>query len=264
MHHGDALSTTAQTWASWALPVFFLLLMLAGAAAWFIVGLRVRRAKRKVRPSRRARPWAIALLVVAGSACIVLALAMAIEAGRPIALADQAFSNALQAKLGNRSLQAFALITHLGDGSTRFALGIVVAAWLFALRRIRLALGWTIALAGVAMFTATLKATFERTRPAHDHGWVVEHSWSFPSGHASGAVAAYGMLAYVLVRLLPERWHPAIVAAATVLALAIGFSRVFLQVHFLSDVIAGFACGLAWLAVCIAGVEGSQRSSIRA
>jgi membrane-associated phospholipid phosphatase len=98
----------------------------------------------------------------------------------------------------------------------------------------------------------------------HDHGLLLEHGWSFPSGHASGAVATYGMLAYVLTRLLPERWHAAILATAAVIALSTGFSRVFLQVHFLSDVIAGFACGLAWLTLCIAGVEVSQRSSMRA
>lgn len=114
------------------------------------------------------------------------------------------------------------------------------------------------------MVTAIIKATLERARPVHDHGVLLEHGWSFPSGHASGAVATYGMLAYVLIRLLPEHWHTVILATAAIIGLATGFSRVFLQVHFLSDVIAGFACGLAWLTLRIAGVEASQRPSMRA
>lgn len=255
---------TAQAWASWALPVFFLLLCAAGTGAWFAAGSRTRRAKRTALPERQRPAWAIALLIVVACLGIVLGLAMEIEAGRPIAQADLAFSNALKASLDTDSLQAFALVTHLGDGATRIAVGLVIAAWLLALRQVTLALAWAIALAGVATVTMAIKAAFERVRPVHDHGLLVEHGWSFPSGHASGAVATYGMLAYVLIRLLPERWHAAILAAATVIALSTGFSRVFLQVHFLSDVIAGFACGLAWLALCIAGVEASPRSSMRA
>jgi membrane-associated phospholipid phosphatase len=68
----------------------------------------------------------------------------------------------------------------------------------------------------------------------------------------------YGMLAYVLVKLLPARWSAArlpVVLAATALAYSVGCSRVFLQVHFASDVLAGFASGATWLVMCIVAVE---------
>ena len=92
-------------------------------------------------------------------------------------------------------------------------------------------------------------------RPLRDDGLVLAQGFSFPSGHSSGAVVAYGMLAYIALRFVPPRWHLALVLAAVSLVFMIGASRIFLRVHFASDVIAGFASGTAWLAVCIASVE---------
>ena len=108
---------------------------------------------------------------------------------------------------------------------------------------------------GHAALNLTLKEVFARVRPLHEHGLVFEPGFSFPSGHSSGSVVAYGMLAYLLVRALPPVWHLPVVLAATAAAFAIGCSRVFRQVHFASDVIAGVASGLAWLVVCITSVE---------
>ena len=64
----------------------------------------------------------------------------------------------------------------------------------------------------------------------------------------------YGMLAYVLCRFVSLRWQLPVVLAAVTLAFSVGVSRVFLRVHFASDVLAGFISGTAWLVVCIAGM----------
>jgi undecaprenyl-diphosphatase len=65
----------------------------------------------------------------------------------------------------------------------------------------------------------------------------------------------YGMLAYVLLRLLPQRLHRAVIAGAVFLIGAIGISRILLQVHYFSDVMAGYAYGLLWLLLCIGIAE---------
>ena len=96
-----------------------------------------------------------------------------------------------------------------------------------------------------------LKAVYERARP--DLGTVIPlpHSYSFPSGHAATAVVLYGALGILLAERASSRLRAAgWLAGAALLALAIGTSRVLLNVHFVSDVAAGFAVGLAWLCCC--------------
>ena len=150
------------------------------------------------------------------------------------------------------------LLTHLGDAWLLTLLGAVVALGLWWRGQRTLALGWVLALGGNALLNPLLKRIFERVRPVHDHGLVAELGWSFPSGHTSGATVAYGMLAYVMLRTLPSAWHLPAVLGAAALAFTVGSSRVFLQVHFASDVVAGFASGTAWLMVCILSVGSSR------
>lgn len=75
-----------------------------------------------------------------------------------------------------------------------------------------------------------------------------------------GSLIAYGMLAYLLVRDAKRRRpRMAIVAGAVLLVLLIGLSRMYLGVHYLSDVLGGYAAGVVWLAACITGLEVARR-----
>lgn len=112
-----------------------------------------------------------------------------------------------------------------------------------------------LALGGNALLNPLPKRIFERVRPLHELGLFSEPGFSYPSGHSSGATVAYGMLACLAVRTLPTRWHLPALLVATVLLFTVGCSRIFLQVHFASDVAAGFASGMAWLMVCILSLE---------
>lgn len=210
-------------------------------------------------------PIRLALLLVAGFVLILAAgsgfaeIAEGIGHGGEVARFDEVFAASLAANVGRDARTVFSAITRLGDPSTLVGLAIVVAVALVVAGRPRLAFGWIAALAGNALLNHTLKAVFERVRPAHDPSFVAATGWSFPSGHSSGAVVAYGLLAYLLVRLLPRRWHlPAVVLAAA-LAFTIGVSRFFVGVHFASDVLAGFLSGGAWLAVCVVAMEFGRR-----
>lgn len=181
--------------------------------------------------------------VLVGAAAVFAEIAEALGDGPRAGQLDQLFSDALHASTAGWALQVFAWITRLGDTATLAAWGVGVATVLLLRGRRWLALGWVLAVSGNALLNTTLKALFERTRPVHDSTLVHADGWSFPSGHSSGSVVVYGMLAYVLIHSLPPAMArraslPLVLLAAT-LAFSVGCSRVFLQVHFATDVLAG-------------------------
>lgn len=240
---------------------------LALAGLLVVVGLLWRVLQHRPAPgARSALPPAAFLLLrlafgfalIVGAAALFAELADGLEAQEEMGALDEAFTVALSASVPPAALTAFAAITRAADTSTLTVLGIAVAGVLLARRRTWLALAWAFAVGGNALLNVILKGVFERVRPLHDDGLVLAQGWSFPSGHASGAVVAYGMLAYVLLRSLPARLHLPVVLLAAAAAFSIGCSRVFLRVHHASDVVAGFASGGAWLTVCIASVEATR------
>jgi membrane protein DedA with SNARE-associated domain/membrane-associated phospholipid phosphatase len=88
-----------------------------------------------------------------------------------------------------------------------------------------------------------LKQAFERPRPSLFTEIATLHSYSFPSGHAMSAAAIYGIVTAVLARFWPRRARPVLITVP-ILVLMIGLSRIFLGVHWVTDVLAGFAAGL--------------------
>ena len=137
----------------------------------------------------------------------------------------------------------------------------LIGVILFAIRRQWLFLeGWIIALIGGEALNAFLKRLIQRPRPLHS-AILTSQSWSFPSGHAMESLIAYGMVAYVFFVLgsWSHRRRVDIALAATLLILLIGWSRIYLGVHYFSDVIGGYAAGLIWLAACISGMEVARR-----
>jgi undecaprenyl-diphosphatase len=97
---------------------------------------------------------------------------------------------------------------------------------------------------------------FARPRPAEQTGLAVRSIPSFPSGHTMSAIIVYGFLAYLLVPKMPSRfWKWALVIAMTVIVLFDGFSRIFQGSHYLTDVLGGYALGLAWAALVYTVIE---------
>ncbi len=195
--------------------------------------------------------------VLAGAAVFAV-IAEAIGAGAPLGRLDQVFSDAVAASTPAAALAVFAVVTHLADPGMQTVVCVGVA-WLLRARQHRaLAVAWIGAVAGNGLLNTALTNVFERARPVHAGRWV-ETGYSFPSGHTSGAVAVYGMLAYLVLRLLPPRWHAPAVLGAAAVVYTTGCSRVFLQRHFASDVAAGFVSGTVWLLVCIVSAELLRR-----
>jgi undecaprenyl-diphosphatase len=193
-------------------------------------------------------------VMLAGVLAFVL-LANALTLGSPLIRFDQVISDALRANLVPWVLQIFGTLTRLADPVTLTGLCVVGTLVLVARHQRGLALAWMLAIAGNAVLNQSLKQFVGRARPLDPEVALQVQSLSFPSGHSSGAVVAYGMLAYLALRLLPKAWHLPALIAAMALALMVGISRVVLRVHFASDVAAGFASGSAWLALCITSAE---------
>lgn len=256
----QADAALARTLGAHALPAFLIalvvLLVMAGLLWWSLRRYAIPRPSSALPPALFLMLWlALGFGVVVGAALSFAELADALDTEQELGAFDEAFSLALRQSVSRSSLQVFAWLTQLGDAATLIALGIAVGLMLVLRNKRWLALGWSLALLGNAVLNPLLKQVFERVRPVHEHGLTVAEGWSFPSGHASGSVVAYGMLAYVLIRMLPAAWHLPLVLLASALAFTTGASRVFLQVHWPSDVMAGFATGSAWLAVCIGSIE---------
>jgi membrane-associated phospholipid phosphatase len=264
MSDNDFPAALVQTLGAHALLLFVLLLaaLLPLAAGLWWLGRRyaLPRKSSTLSPGvylviRLAAGFAV---LVAGAA-LFAGIAEELGDGERAGQLDQVFSDAVREHTAGWALQAFAWITRLGDTATLSVLCIAVAAVLLLRGRRWLALAWVLAVGGNALLNTTLKAVFARTRPLHEGGLIEAGGWSFPSGHSSGAVVLYGMLAYVLLRSLPPalalRASLPLVLLAAATAFSVGSSRIFLQVHFATDVLAGFASGAAWLAICVASVE---------
>lgn len=150
-------------------------------------------------------------------------------------------------------------ITVLGTGTTVFMVAGVAALFL-SLTRHRysgaLLLASTI---GGLLLNAVLKLGFDRPRP-QVFTWATHvASTSFPSGHAMSAAIVYGTLAYLAARLQSSRIARAMTLSAAALLIAlIGLSRMYLGVHYPSDVLAGIVVGLAWAGFCMALLEATQ------
>jgi membrane-associated phospholipid phosphatase len=186
-----------------------------------------------------------------------------IGAGESLARFDVELTAALHEHLSYGTLSFFAVITRLGDPEFLIVLSTVVAAGLLGLRRWMLAGAWIVATVSGALLNRLLKTVFERARPLHDHGLVTETSWSFPSGHAAGSMLVYGLLGYLIVRHTRREWHVPAALISVAMIVFVGSSRVLLQVHYLSDVLAGYVSSAAWVALCIAGLEMVRHHEIR-
>lgn len=138
-------------------------------------------------------------------------------------------------------------ISNLGYGLSYAVVVIAAFAGLAVYRRWPELEGFALSLAGGAVLNFVLKNIFERARPDAFHV-VAAAGYSFPSGHAMVSLCFYGMAAFLLARVIPSwQWRYMLGVAIAILILAIGISRIYLGVHYPSDVVAGYTAGTMWL-----------------
>jgi membrane-associated phospholipid phosphatase len=168
----------------------------------------------------------------------------------------------LHAHANPAATTGFRFVTELGSTTALVSVTAAAAAYLARLDRRHDAALLIVALVGAEALTWSLKALFRRERPTFDDPVATASSFSYPSGHAVVSLAVYGALAYVLLAGRHSRRGRAAVAGCAALVIAaVGFSRLYLGVHYVSDVLAGYAVGLAWLLLVTAA--GQSRFTLR-
>ncbi len=142
-------------------------------------------------------------------------------------------------------------ITFLGESSFLIVISIGIGTYLLWKRQIAESIALAIAAIGAAGLNYLLKIVFARQRPELWQRIIDVNFYSFPSGHATLSLVIYGLVGYLLITYLRKSWRVYIISLTLLLILAIGFSRLYLGVHWPTDVIAGYASGSVWLIVCI-------------
>jgi undecaprenyl-diphosphatase len=165
----------------------------------------------------------------------------------------------------HRALSAFFFaVTNLHSPAAISAASIVFGAVLARLRQWYWLLTLAAAVGGGMLVNTVLKFAYERLRPRFDDPLLTLTSYSFPSGHTAGAVLFYGVLAAFLVsRFYDWRARAACVAGAIGMVVLVAFSRMYLGVHYLSDVLAAACSSTAWLVLCLAGGHALVRGKLR-
>jgi membrane-associated phospholipid phosphatase len=135
----------------------------------------------------------------------------------------------------------------LGSSVVWWIILIPLTGWLSYRRLPRLAAFVATTAIGSSLLNNAIKLAVDRARPHLADPVATAGGKSFPSGHAQAAIVGYGVLVLVLLPVIPRRLRSWFIALAALLVLTIGFSRIALGVHYLSDVIGGFLIGGVWL-----------------
>lgn len=205
------------------------------------------------------------LWMVAACAAVLALLGAGVRTGfAPQRELDARVSEALYAGDGRaRALDVLLeVLTAPGLAIVRYVVAVPVLVWLVRRRAWRTAL-WVVA-AAVTMtpVTSAFKAFFGRVRPAFENGGARYDSLSFPSGHASGVAALVTAGLVLAWPLLAPRARRLWALLGGLLVLLVGLTRMWLGVHYLSDVVAGWALGVAWtllLAVAFGVLSAGRR-----
>jgi len=190
--------------------------------------------------------------VVVGAVPFLALLGLVQVRWAPLERLDTGAADGLNATVADSplSVRILSIVSEAGGGATASFLMAVAVLCLLIRRRHRLAAYVAVAGVGLAVLVPVTKALIGRTRPDVPLPVVdIPTNASFPSGHAMTSLVTWGVLLLVLLpglRPTTRRWWT---AATSVLVLVVGFTRVALGVHFVSDVLAGWALGIAWLAV---------------
>ena len=231
-------------------------------AALVLLGLGALVAVRR----RRTAPGTVELLLTSGAVLLILAAVI-------LGLADGAVENnglasidpvvwqwAIDQRTPGLTTVAIA-VTEIGSTLSMGIIAVVSVLFLWFQGRRGDAVLVAVVSAGAGLLVKVGKATVGRERPPAEFRLVTETNESFPSGHALASAAIVGVLLVVFVPLIRSTaWRVVAIAGGLLFVLAIGWSRVYLGVHWSTDVLAGWCTGAAWLLLCVTVREVWRRT----
>jgi membrane-associated phospholipid phosphatase len=213
-------------------------------------------------PRLRARTG---LVLLALGAAMFGVLAADLMGGGAITGADAGISAWLHQRTHPALTPVLVVVTQLHSTAGVYFMAGLAALWLVWNKQLSWLPLLLLSVPGGLALNALVKQVFQRARPSFDSPLPSLVSYSFPSGHTAGATVFWGFaLILLLAHRPPLRWRIAGVVVALAMVLLTALSRVYLGVHYLSDVLAAMAEGVAWLAVCLTvhGRLSSRRAAV--
>jgi membrane-associated phospholipid phosphatase len=190
----------------------------------------------------------LGLIAAAALLWYVLELAFEVVTGSPTVGIDLRIINLVEILRTPQLDQVMYLITFVGSEQTIVVLTTVAVLVAVISGRPRYAVLLVLAVVAGTLFFELVKLLVARPRPLLEDARIVQGGFSFPSGHSTVAATFYGTVAYLVIRNLQQnRWKVLVGVATGLLVLAIGVSRIYLGVHYPSDVLAGWAAGAFWV-----------------
>jgi undecaprenyl-diphosphatase len=193
------------------------------------------------------------LIVFSVAAGLFLAIALAITLSTPLTELDAKAEMWLHVRATPLISNAMAAVSFLGAPTTLTVVAVAGSLLLWYRRRHSEAATLSTLVLGGNFLNFCLKHLIQRGRPVFDDPILSLPTYSFPSGHAMASTVFYGLLSIYALANAGQRYAAYIAAAAAIFMVAlVSFSRVYLGLHYLSDVMGGIAEGIAWLAFCFA------------
>jgi membrane-associated phospholipid phosphatase len=149
-------------------------------------------------------------------------------------------------------VQNLKILTFFGSPVWFWIIVVPAIIWVWRKGHPRLAIFLAVTTLGGGLLDTIVKETVDRARPSLEDPVATAHGKSFPSGHAMSSTFVYGSLLLVFLPVVRRRVRPILFGLTVVLVAAIGFSRLALGVHYITDVVGGVVLGLAWLAASTA------------
>jgi membrane protein DedA with SNARE-associated domain/membrane-associated phospholipid phosphatase len=238
----------------------------------FVVALRRRFAPQLEFLQDRLSPQGylglhltVGTLVLIGATWLFGGIAEDVVTGDPLAVIDKQVATWFYDRTTPALTTVMQAITSLGAAPVITGITLLTFVLLLWWRYWYQVLALLLTVPGGMLFNVLLKSAFARQRPTFENPIVTLTSDSFPSGHTMAATLLYGALAvFVILAIQAWRWRVLVVLVAWLVILLVGFSRIYLGTHYLSDVLAAIAAGIAWLALCLTAVDTFRRRRLAA